>query len=148
MIVQKSAFLAAESGVELSIHFHKRFGTGLFGGEGFIMQRITGDGLVFLEIDGHCKEYELQAGQSIIVGTGFLAAMSETCTMEVQMIKGGKNILFGGEGLFHTIVNGPGKVWLQSMPLVNMAQALMPYLPSGGDGDGGGGINIRLGGNG
>ena len=79
---------------------------------------------------------------------GFLAAMSESCTMEVQMIKGAKNIFLGGEGLFHTVIHGPGKVWLQSMPLFNMAQALTPYLPSGGDGDGGGGINIRLGGNG
>lgn len=146
IVVQKRGFLAMEKGLDVSIHFQQKMSRGFFGGEGFIMQRITGDGLVFLEIDGHCKEYELQAGQSIIVGTGFLAAMSETCTMEVQMIKGAKNIFLGGEGLFHTIINGPGKIWLQSMPLVNMAQALTPYLPSGGDSDGGG-INIRLGGN-
>ena len=147
IIVQKRGFLAMEKGLDVSIHFQQKMSRGFFGGEGFIMQRITGDGLVFLEIDGHCKEYELLSGQSIVVGTGFLAAMSETCTMEVQMIKGAKNIFLGGEGLFHTIINGPGKIWLQSMPLVNMAQALTPYLPTGGDGDGGGGINIRLGGN-
>ena len=148
IVVQKRGFLAMEKGLDVSIHFQQKASRGFFGGEGFIMQRITGDGLVFLEIDGHCKEYELQAGQSIIVGTGFLAAMSESCTMEVQMIKGAKNIFLGGEGLFHTVIHGPGKVWLQSMPLFNMAQALTPYLPSGGgDGDGGG-INIRLGGNG
>ena len=149
IVVQKRGFLAMEKGLDVSIHFQQKVSRGFFGGEGFIMQRITGDGLVFLEIDGHCKEYELQSGQSIIVGTGFLAAMSESCTMEVQMIKGAKNIFLGGEGLFHTVVNGPGKVWLQSMPMCAMAQALTPYLPSGGgDSDGGGGINIRLGGNG
>ena len=147
IVVQKRGFLAMEKGLDVSIHFQQKASRGFFGGEGFIMQRITGDGLVFIEIDGHCKEYELQAGQSIVVGTGFLAAMSESCTMEVQMIRGAKNIFLGGEGLFHTVVHGPGKVWLQSMPLVNMAQALTPYLPSGGDGGSGGGINIKLGGN-
>ena len=93
------------------------------------MQKITGDGTVFVEIDGHCKEYELQAGQSIVVDTGCLAAMSESCTMDIQMIKGAKNIFLGGEGLFLTVINGPGKVWLQSMPLSVTAQALLPYLP-------------------
>ena len=129
IIVQKRGFLAMEKGLDVSIHFQKKLSKGLFGGEGFIMQRISGDGLVFLEIDGHCKEYELQAGQSIIVDTGYLAAMSESCTMEVRTIKGAMNIFLGGEGLFHTVVNGPGKVWLQSMPLSVTAQALLPYMP-------------------
>ena len=143
IIVQKRGWLAMEKGLDVSIHFQKKLSKGLFGGEGFIMQRISGDGLVFLEIDGHCKEYELQAGQSIVVDTGCLAAMSESCTMDVQMVKGAKNIFLGGEGLFLTVINGPGKVWLQSMPLSNIAQALSPYFPSSSGGDG---INIKLGG--
>ena len=129
IIVQKRGFLAMEKGLDVSIYFQQKARSGFFGGEGFIMQRITGDGLVFLEIDGHCKEYELQAGQSIIVDTGYLAAMSESCTMEVRMVQGAKNIFLGGEGLFNTVINGPGKVWLQSMPLYATAQALLPYLP-------------------
>ena len=108
------------------------------------MQRITGDGLVFLEIDGHCKEYDLGYGESIIVDTGYLAAMSESCSMDIQTVAGAKNIFLGGEGLFHTKITGPGKVYIQSMPLINTAQALAPYLNVGGDNDGGG-INIRLG---
>ena len=143
IIVQKRGWLAMEKGLDVSIYFQKKMSRGFFGGEGFIMQRISGDGLVFLEIDGHCKEYELQAGQSIVVDTGCLAAMSESCTMDVQMVKGAKNIFLGGEGLFLTVISGPGKVYLQSMPLSNMAQALTPYLPTASSGDG---INIKLGG--
>lgn len=143
IIVQKRGWLAMEKGLDVSVYFQKKLSKGLFGGEGFIMQRITGDGLVFLEIDGHCKEYDLQAGQSIVVDTGCLAAMSESCTMDLQMVKGAKNIFLGGEGLFLTVINGPGKVYLQSMPLSNMAQALTPYLPTASSGDG---INIKLGG--
>lgn len=143
IIVQKRGWLAMEKGLDVSVYFQKKLSKGLFGGEGFIMQRITGDGLIFLEIDGHCKEYDLQAGQSIVVDTGCLAAMSESCTMDLQMVKGAKNIFLGGEGLFLTVINGPGKVYLQSMPLSNMAQALTPYLPTASSGDG---INIKLGG--
>lgn len=144
IIVQKRGFLAMEKGLDVSIYFQKKVSKGFFGGEGFIMQRITGDGLVFIEIDGHCKEYELQAGQSIVVDTGYLAAMSESCTMDIQMVKGAKNIFLGGEGIFHTVISGPGKVYLQSMPLYATAQALAPYLPTASSGDG---INIKLGGN-
>lgn len=143
IIVQKRGWLAMEKGLDVSVYFQKKLSKGLFGGEGFIMQRISGDGLVFLEIDGHCKEYELQAGQSIVVDTGCLAAMSESCTMDLQMVKGAKNIFLGGEGLFLTVINGPGKVYLQSMPLSNMAEALTPYLPTASSGEG---INIKLGG--
>lgn len=135
IVVQKRGFLAMEKGLDVSIYFQQKMSRGFFGGEGFVMQRISGDGLVFLEIDGHCKEYELQAGQSIIVDTGYLAAMSETCTMDVQAVKGAKNIFLGGEGLFHTVISGPGKVYLQSMPLYGMAQALIPYLPTGNNND-------------
>lgn len=146
IIVQKRGFLAMEKGLDLSIYFQKRLGRGFFGGEGFIMQRISGDGLVFLEIDGHCKEYELSVGQSIIVDTGYLAAMEETCTMDIESVKGAKNMFFGGEGFFHTRITGPGKVYIQSMPLINVANALTPYLQlNSGDNNSGGGINIRLG---
>ena len=144
MILQKSAFLASESGVRLSVHFNKKFSAGLFGGEGFIMQRISGNGIVFLEVDGYCKEYDLGAGESIIVDTGYLAAMSESCTMDIQTVQGTRNIFLGGEGLFHTRISGPGKVYIQSMPVINTAQALRPYLNIDNDSDGGG-INIRLG---
>ena len=131
IIVQKKGFLAMEKGLDLSIYFQKKLGAGLFGGEGFIMQKITGDGIVFIEIDGHCVEYTLEAGQSLILGTGYLAAMSETCTMDVESVKGVKNVLFGGEGLFNTRVTGPGKVWVQSMPIVSTAAAIAPYIASG-----------------
>ena len=145
IIVQKRGFLAMEKGLELSVYFQKRLGRGLFGGEGFIMQKITGEGLVFLEIDGYCKEYQLGIGESIVVDTGYLAAMSESCTMEIQTVKGVKNVLFGGEGLFHTRITGPGKVYIQSMPIVNMAGRLTPYLNIDSDNGNSSGINIRLG---
>lgn len=146
IIVQKRGFLAMEKGLELSVYFQKRLGKGFFGGEGFIMQRITGNGLVFLEIDGHCKEYDLAAGQSIIVDTGYLAAMSESCTMDIETVKGAKNIFFGGEGLFLTRITGPGKVYIQSMPVINTAQCLTPYLNiSDGSNNNGSGINIKFG---
>ncbi len=146
IVVQKRGFLAMEKGLDLSMFFQKKLGKGFFGGEGFIMQRISGHGMVFLEIDGHCKEYDLGVGESIIVDTGYLAAMSDTCTMDIQPVQGAKNIFFGGEGLFHTRITGPGKVYIQSMPLINTAQALTPYLNlNSGDSNGGSGINIRLG---
>ena len=131
MVFQKSAFLAGEAGVNLSIFFNKRFGAGLFGGEGFIMQRVSGQGIVFAEFDGHVIEYDLQPGQQIIVDTGHLAAMSATCGIDIQSVPGVKNMLFGGEGLFNTVITGPGHVWLQTMPISNVAGILRPYLPSG-----------------
>ena len=117
MIVQKSAFLASEEGVELSMHFQKKLGKGIFGGEGFIMQRLSGNGTAFVEIDGHAVEYDLSAGQEILISTGYLAAMEETCTMDIVTVKGVKNMLIGGEGIFNTVVKGPGKVILQTMPI-------------------------------
>ncbi|MBO5954259.1 MAG: TIGR00266 family protein [Oscillospiraceae bacterium] len=145
IIVQKRGFLAMEKGLDLSVYFQKKLGRGFFGGEGFIMQRISGSGMVFLEIDGHCKEYDLRPGESIIVDTGYLAAMSESCTMDVETVKGAKNIFLGGEGLFHTRITGPGKVYIQSMPVINTAQALTPYLHIENSNSNSGGINIRLG---
>lgn len=132
MILQKSAFLAGEAGVDLSVFFNKKFSSGLFGGEGFIMQKVSGNGMVFAEFDGHVVNYELQAGQQIVIDTGHLAAMSATCSMEIQSVPGVKNMLFGGEGIFNTVITGPGKVWLQTMPISNVAGVLRPYLPSSG----------------
>lgn len=131
MIFQKSAFLAGEMGIQLSVFFTKKFSAGLFGGEGFIMQRISGQGTVFAEFDGHVVEYELQPGQQIIVDTGHLAAMTASCSMEIKSVPGVKNMLFGGEGVFNTVISGPGKVWLQTMPISNVAGALRPYIPTG-----------------
>ncbi len=130
MIVQKSAFLASEVGVELSVFFQKKFGAGLFGGEGFIMQKLTGSGTAFVEIDGHAMEYTLAAGQQIIVDTGYLAAMDATCSMDVVSVPGVKNMLFGGEGVFNTVVSGPGRVILQTMPISAVAGSLQRFLPS------------------
>ena len=130
MIFQKSAFLAGEAGVNLSVFFNKKIGAGLFGGEGFIMQRLSGNGTAFAEFDGHVVGYELQPGQQIVVDTGHLAAMTGSCRMEIVSVPGVKNMLFGGEGFFHTVITGPGHVWLQTMPISNVAGALRPYLPS------------------
>lgn len=129
LICQKSAFLASTSGVELSIFFNKKLGSGLFGGEGFIMQRLSGNGLAFVEFDGYIKEYVLQPSQSMVLDTGYLAAMTPTCSMEIQSVPGLKNKFFGGEGFFNTVVTGPGRIWIQSMPISAMAGSLMSFLP-------------------
>lgn len=129
VICQKSSFLAATSGVELSVHFQKKFGAGLFGGEGFIMQKLSGTGIAFIEVDGSAVEYELAPGQQLVVDTGNLAMMDETCKMDIQTVKGVKNVLFGGEGLFNTVVTGPGKVTLQTMPMSNFVNTIASQLP-------------------
>ena len=129
IIAQKRAFLAATSGVELSVAFQKKVGSGFFGGEGFIMQRISGSGMAFLEFDGYVKEYVLQAGEQMIIDTGHLALMDATCSVDVETVKGIKNIFLGGESIFNTVVTGPGRVTLQTMPLSAFAQNLIPYLP-------------------
>lgn len=131
MIFQKSAFLASEAGVQLSVHFHKKVASGLFGGEGFVLQKVSGQGVAFAEFDGHVVEYELQPGQQIVIDTGHLAAMTASCQMDIQTVPGVKNMLFGGEGFFNTVITGPGRVWLQTMPISNVAGALRPYIPSG-----------------
>ena len=130
MIFQKSAFLASEAGVQLSVHFHKKLSSGLFGGEGFILQKVSGHGIVFAEFDGHVVEYELQAGQQIVVDIGHLAAMTAGCQMEIKSVPGVKNMLFGGEGIFNTVISGPGRIWLQTMPISNVAGAIRPYIPT------------------
>ncbi|MBO4921763.1 MAG: TIGR00266 family protein [Lachnospiraceae bacterium] len=129
LICQKSAFLASTSGIELSVFFNKKLGSGFFGGEGFIMQKLSGNGLAFVEFDGYIKEYVLQPGQAMVLDTGYLAAMTTTCSMEVQSVPGLKNKFFGGEGFFNTVVTGPGRIWIQSMPISAMAGSLISFLP-------------------
>lgn len=131
MILQKSAFLAAESGVNLSVYFNKKLGAGFFGGEGFIMQRLSGQGMAFVEIDGELVEYELKPGQQIIVDTGNVAGFTQGVQMDIRQVPGVKNMLLGGEGLFNTILTGPGRVWLQTMPICNVAASIRPYIPTG-----------------
>ena len=134
MIVQKSAFLASEAGVQLSLHFRKNLGAGLFGGEGFIMQRLSGSGTAFVEIDGSLVEYDLKPGQKIVVDTGNVAGFSVGVQMEIQQVPGVKNVLLGGEGLFNTVLTGPGRLWLQTMPISNVAASIRPYIPTGNNG--------------
>ena len=129
IIAQKTAFLAATPNVNLDIYLQHRVGTGFFGGEGFIMQKLSGNGYAWLEIDGSVQERELAAGEKLIVDSGYVAAMEATCSMEIQTIKGFTNILLGGEGLFNTVVTGPGKVWLQTMPVTALAMNLYAYMP-------------------
>lgn len=131
IICQKSAYLASTPGVELSIHFQKKLGAGFFGGEGFIMQKISGQGLVFLEIDGTAINYQLGSGQQLILDTGYLAVMDATCSMDIQTVQGGvKNMMLGGEGFFNTIVTGPGNVTVQTMPKSAVAACLYGFGPA------------------
>jgi uncharacterized protein (TIGR00266 family) len=145
IIVQKDAFMCAEKTVDMDLHFRKRLGTGLFGGEGFIMQKITGPGLAFLEVDGEVVEYELGPGQQLKVDTGHLAAMEASVDFDVTMVKGFKNILLGGEGLFLASVRGPGKVWLQTMPMSKLAQKIAQFMPQVGGKGASGGLNVNVG---
>ena len=132
MIVQKSSFLASEAGVNLSVHFNKRLSAGLFGGEGFIMQRLSGHGTAFIEIDGDLVEYDLRPGEQIVVDTGNVAGFTIDVKMEIRQVPGLKNKLFGGEGLFNTVLTGPGRIWLQTMPIARVAASIIPYIPTGG----------------
>ena len=131
MIVQKRSFLAGETGVEISVTFNKKLGVGLFGGEGFIMQRLSGHGMAFIEIDGELIEYNLAPGQQIVVDTGNVAGFESSVTMEIRQVPGMKNKLLGGEGLFNTYLTGPGRVLLQTMPISTVASVVAGYIPSG-----------------
>ncbi len=130
IIAQKDAFMCAQNSVKMEMHFRKRLGAGLFGGEGFILQKLTGPGMVFLEIPGEVKEYNLAAGQVLKVDPGHIAAFDPTVNYDITMMKGLKNIVFSGEGLFLATLSGPGRVWLQTMPIANLAQKLMKYMPT------------------
>ncbi len=129
-IVQKQSFLAGEAGVEISVHFNERIGSGFFGGEGFIMQRLSGQGMAFVEVDGSLVQYELAAGQQLIVDTGNVMGFTPGVDIRIQRIKGAKNMLLGGEGLFNTVLTGPGVVWLQTMPLAGFVDSIRPYFPA------------------
>lgn len=128
VIAQKSAFLASFGNIEVSVFFQKKMKAGLFGGEGFIMQKFSGNGIVFIEIDGSAVEYDIAAGDCKIVDTGYLAAMDATCSIDTRTVKGIKNALFGGEGLFNTVVNGPGHIIVQTMPIMKTAAAIDPFI--------------------
>lgn len=131
IILQKSAFLAAEPGVQLSIHFNKKIGAGFFGGEGFIMQRLSGRGTAFAEVDGELVEYTLGPGQQMVVDTGNVMGFESSVAIDIQQVKGLKNKFFGGEGFFNTVLTGPGKIWLQTMPISGVAMSIYPFLPKG-----------------
>jgi uncharacterized protein (TIGR00266 family) len=131
MICQKDSFLAAQESVNLETVFRKKLGVGLFGGEGFLLQKLTGSGMAFAEIDGEVFEMQLKAGDKLKVDTGSIAMFEPSIKYEVEMVKGVKNMLFGGEGLFLATLEGPGKVWLQSMPASSVAQKILQYMPRG-----------------
>jgi len=133
LICQKDAFMCAQSSVKLAMHLNKKLGSGFFGGEGFILQKVTGPGIVFFEIPGEIREYELAAGESMRIDPGHIALFEESVRYDIQRVKGLKNIFFSGEGLFLATLTGPGKIWLQTMPLSNLAGKLMKYLPLKGD---------------
>ena len=132
-ICQKSSFLVGEPSIHLSVEWTKRFSSGLFGGEGFILQRISGKGKVFLETAGSVVKRELKANEVLKVDTGNVVAFSRGVKYEVETVKGFKNIFFGGEGLFLTKLTGPGTVYLQTLTMQNVAGRLIPYLPTGGN---------------
>ena len=129
IIAQKTSFLAATEDVQMDIYLQHKVGAGFFGGEGFLMQKYYGTGMAWLEVDGAVQMRTLSAGESLIIDSGFVAAMDATCQMSIQTVKGVKNVLLGGEGLFNTVVTGPGRVWLQTMPINSLAQALYAYMP-------------------
>ncbi len=132
-ILQKRAFLASTAGVKLDIHFSRKLGAGLFGGEGFIMQKLSGNGIAFAEIDGDLVEYDLAPGQQLLVDTGNVAGFETSVSMEIRQVPGLKNKLLGGEGLFNTLLTGPGKVWLQTMPISSVAGAISEFIPTSGN---------------
>lgn len=130
LIAQKDAFMVAEDDVDIEMHFRKRLGAGLFGGEGFILQKLTGPGKAFIEITGGVREYSLKDGQVLKVDPGHIAMFEPTVDYDIEMVRGVSNVLFGGEGLFLATLKGPGKIWLQTMPLVNLAGAIRRYIPT------------------
>ena len=134
LICQKDSFLCAAKGVSLGIAFNKRFGAGLFGGEGFIMQRLTGDGLAFVHAGGMLEERTLGVGESLRVDTGCLVALLPSVTYDIQFVGGLKTALFGGEGMFFATLRGPGKVWLQSLPFSRLASRIYAAAPQTGRG--------------
>ncbi len=132
IIGQKNAFLAAEEDVDVDVFFKRSLGAGIFGGEGFVLQKFSGNGMVFLEVDGEVIEKNLEPGEKLLVDPGHIAAMEDSVSFDVERVKGAKNILFG-EGLFFSRVTGPGKVWIQTMPISKLAEAIIPFIPTNND---------------
>jgi uncharacterized protein (TIGR00266 family) len=145
LICQKDSFLCAARGVAIGIAFQKKIGVGLFGGEGFIMQRLQGDGFTFVHAGGMLHEKQLAPGETLRVDTGCLVALQPSVTYDIQLVGSVKTAFFGGEGLFFATLTGPGRVWLQTMPMSKLAGAIMQYLPNS-EGSNQGGFNINLGG--
>jgi uncharacterized protein (TIGR00266 family) len=129
-ICQKDAFMVAQDSVSLEIHFRRKLGSGFFGGEGFVLQKLTGPGIAWAEIAGEVREYYLQAGETMKVDPGHIAMYEPSVNYDITRVKGVKNIFFGGEGLFLASLTGPGRIWLQSLPLSNLASKLMQYMPA------------------
>jgi uncharacterized protein (TIGR00266 family) len=127
VIAQKDAFLCAAKGVSIGIEFQRRLGTGIFGGEGFIMQKLEGDGMCFVHAGGYVVEKELRAGETLKIDTGCVVAYTGDVDFDIEFIRGVKNWMFGGEGLFFATLRGPGKVWIQSLPISRLAGRIMQY---------------------
>ncbi len=146
LICRKETFLCAQKSVTLELAFQKRFGAGLFGGEGFILQRVTGPGTVWLDLSGEVVTKQLAPGERLLVHAGHVGIQSPSIEFDIQMMRGFRNILFGGEGLFLASLTGPGEVHLQSMPIMNLAEEIARYMPSGTEGSGGAVSNMAVGG--
>jgi uncharacterized protein (TIGR00266 family) len=132
VICQKDAFLAAAKGVAVGIEFQRKLGTGLFGGEGFIMQKLEGDGMAFVHAGGYVLERDLQAGEMLRVDTGCIVGFSQNVQYDIEFVKGVKNVIFGGEGLFYATLRGPGRVWIQTIPISRLASRILTYGSPGG----------------
>jgi uncharacterized protein (TIGR00266 family) len=147
LVCQKDSFLCAARGVSIGIAFQKKLGVGLFGGEGFIMQKLEGDGLCFVHAGGNIQHFDLKPGESLRVDTGCLVALQPSVNYDIQFVGGVKTALFGGEGIFFATLQGPGRVWLQSLPLSRMADRIYSAAPqTGGSRKGEGSILDRVGG--
>ncbi len=145
MIVQKDSFMCAEKSVDIDLHFRKRLGAGFFGGEGFILQKLSGPGQAFVNFDGEIVERTLAAGELLRVDTGHVAMIEPSVDFDVEMVRGFKNILLGGVGLFLATLRGPGRVWLQTMTMNKLAQKIAQYMPQVGGSGQSGGLNVNLG---
>jgi uncharacterized protein (TIGR00266 family) len=129
IVAQKDAFLCAAKGVSIGIAFQRRLGTGIFGGEGFIMEKLDGDGLAFVHAGGYIMEKELKAGEILKVDTGCVVAYQPSIDFDIEFVRGIRNWMFGGEGLFFAVMRGPGKVWIQSLPISRLASRIIQYSP-------------------
>ncbi len=150
MICQKDSFLCAAKGVAVGIEFQRKLGTGLFGGEGFIMQKLEGNGLAFVHAGGHIVEKDLRPGDVLKIDTGCIVAFTPSCQYDIQFVGGIKNSIFGGEGLFFALLRGPGKVWIQSLPISRLASRILQYATVNRKGEGSilGGIGNAIDGDG